>query len=164
MYDKLDIGDYMKEINDKLEVLTKIAKLFNEEKITWAVGASLLLYFKGKTDHFNDIDLMVDEKDIEKVKAIMLEMGTLMPPHPKAKYKTRHFLEYVVDGIDIDVMAGFVIVKDGVDYDCSLMKKQIVEIIEINKQKIPLQSLELWKYYYSLMGRENKARMIDGNN
>ncbi|MDO5813830.1 MAG: nucleotidyltransferase family protein [Bacillota bacterium] len=154
----------MKEINDKLEVLTKIAKLFNEEKITWAVGASLLLYFKGKTDHFNDIDLMVDEKDIEKVKAIMLEMGTLMPPHPKAKYKTRHFLEYVVDGIDIDVMAGFVIVKDGVDYDCSLMKKQIVEIIEINKQKIPLQSLELWKYYYSLMGRENKARMIDGNN
>lgn len=154
----------MKEINDKLEVLTKIAKLFNEEKITWAVGASLLLYFKGKADHFNDIDVMVDEKDIEKVKTIMLEMGTLMPPHPKAKYKTRHFLEYIVDGVDIDVMAGFVIVKYGVDYDCSLKKEQIIETIEINNQKIPLQDLRLWKHYYALMGRENKVRMIDENN
>ena len=79
MYDKLDIGGYMKEINDKLKVLAKIAKFFNEEKITWAVGASLLLFFKGKTDHFNDIDLMVDEKDIEKVKTIMLEIGMVMP-------------------------------------------------------------------------------------
>ena len=87
-----------------------------------------------------------------------------MPPHPNAKYKTRHFLECVVDGIDIDVMAGFVIIKDGVDYDCSLKKEQIVEIIEINKQKIPLQDLQLWKHYYSLMGRENKVRMIDENN
>lgn len=45
-------------IQHKLEILSQIAKKLNEGHVTWAVGGSLLLYFKGIVDEFHDIDLM----------------------------------------------------------------------------------------------------------
>lgn len=145
------------ENSRKLSVLASIAERFNRAGITWAVGASLLLYFKKRTDTFHDIDLMIAEADVEKTKEILSEMGVLQPPNPSAQYQTRTFLEYVIDQTDVDVMAGFVIVKDGKSYDCALHKEEIVDEIEVFGQKIPLQSLELWGRYYRLMGREEKA-------
>lgn len=32
-------------VEDKIKLLKKIAHKFNEENITWALGASMLLYF-----------------------------------------------------------------------------------------------------------------------
>ena len=60
----------MKDIEYKLKVLTKIGTQLNEAGITWAIGASLLLYFQGITDEFNDIDIMVMEKDVLRLKEI----------------------------------------------------------------------------------------------
>ena len=37
----------MSEIQKKIELLQKIAHRFNEANIEWALGASMLLYFKG---------------------------------------------------------------------------------------------------------------------
>ncbi len=151
----------MLELEHKLLVLSQVAERLNKEHITWAVGASLLLYLKGKTDTFHDIDLMLLEEDVDRAKAVLSELGELQPANPNAQYKTRTFLEYVINQVDFDVMAGFVIVKDGKDYDCSLKKEDIVETVSIHGQDIPLQSLAAWKYYYELMGRENKVKMIE---
>ena len=49
------------ETERKLDVLADIARALNQSGVTWAVGGSLLLYFKGKTGVFRDIDLMVCE-------------------------------------------------------------------------------------------------------
>lgn len=49
----------MDEREKKLEVLCRIAHSLNRGKVLWALGGSLLLYLKGKTDTFHDIDLMV---------------------------------------------------------------------------------------------------------
>lgn len=59
-------------IQKKLNVLSMIAESLNKNNITWAIGASLLLYFKGIANEFNDIDIIIDEKDVEKVKKILL--------------------------------------------------------------------------------------------
>ena len=151
----------MNNLDQKLKVLSKIAHELNKQKIVWAIGASLLLYFKGKTDHFNDIDIMVSEKDVNKLHETLSRMGKLSPPNPNKQYKTRHFLEYTIDGVDVDVMAGFVIVKDEKEYDCSLKQEQVAEFIQVNDEPIPLQSLEDWRRYYELMGRTEKVEMID---
>lgn len=150
----------MNEIEHKLDVLAKIAEHFNTEKITWAVGASLLLYIKGKTKEFHDIDILVMEEDAESVKNILSKSGEIQPPNLNAQYKTRCFYECVIDGVDVDIMAGFAIVNNSIDYDCSLKKEDICEFVTIRGQKIPLQSLEQWKYYYMLMGRSDKVEMI----
>ncbi len=151
----------MNATEKKLKVLSDIAHVLNGKNVVWAVGASLLLYFKGKIDFFDDIDLMVSEDDVEKLKEQLLPMGLLAPSKPDKLYKTRHFLEFVIDGIDVDIIAGFVIVKDGNAFDCSLFPEQIEEYIQLNGETIPLQSLSDWRRYYALMGRTSKVEMID---
>lgn len=151
----------MSSTESKLEVLVKIAKVLNNHDITWCVGASLLLYFKGITEVFQDIDIMVMEEDVDRVSQILLEHGRLQPQNPNAQYKTKHFLEFVVDGVDIDVMAGFVIVSGGVDYYFPLERSSVKDFITVNNITIPLQSLEEWRTYYNLMGRVEKVKMID---
>ncbi|MEE8792374.1 MAG: hypothetical protein SOH86_03905 [Erysipelotrichaceae bacterium] len=58
-------------------------------------------------------------------------------------------------------MAGMIIVKDGKEYDCSLRKEDITDHVQVNGQDIPLHSLEKWKFYYELIGRDAKVQMID---
>src|SRR5574344_1658989 len=119
------------EIKTKLSVLVKIAHLLNSNNITYGIGASLLLYFKGKTDTFHDIDIMVIDSDANKVKELLKSIGRLEPPNPNTKYKTKCFLEFNIDGVEVDVMSGFIIVKDGIDYDCSLNKEDIKDFIKL---------------------------------
>lgn len=149
------------EIAHKLAVLEKTARALNEKSITWAVGASLLLYFKGMTDNFRDIDLMVDEKDMPAVKSIFAGLGTPRQPKPQARFKTAVFLQYVIDGVDFDVMAGLVIVADGKEHSFSLKEEDITDAAELRGTTIPLQSVAAWREYYSLMGRTERVKLID---
>lgn len=59
------------------------------------------------------------------------------------------------------LMAGFAIVNEGKIYDCSLYKEQIVERMTLGTEIIPLQSPILWCKYYRLMGRNEKADLIE---
>ena len=152
------------ETERKLDVLADIARALNQSGVTWAVGGSLLLYFKGKTGVFRDIDLMVCETDVEKLKQAMLPLGAPAPSNPNAQYRTRCFLEFTIRGVDVDVMAGFVILENGREHDCALKPEQVAEHILVRGEDIPLQSLEDWRRYYAWMGRTSKVAMIDGKN
>lgn len=146
---------------EKLQVLAKIAHVLNQNGITWAVGASLLLWFKGIVPHFNDLDIMVEEADALKAKAALCTLGQLQPGNSDpAKYKTRHFYEFVINGVDVDMMAGFVIVNGGKAYECPLLEEDICEKVPVNGETVPLQSLTNWERYYRLMGREQKADLV----
>lgn len=151
----------MIEVEKKLKVLSKIAKELNDNNITWAIGASLLLYIKGISSEFHDIDIMVAESDVQELKNILLPLGELQPKNPNIQYKTKQFLEFKVEDVDIDVMAGFVIVNNGNSFYFPLDKNDIMDYTEINGVKIPLQSLMEWRNYYELMGRNEKVKMID---
>lgn len=148
-------------MKNKLEVLRKIAKELNEENVTWAVGASVLLFFKGIVNEFHDIYIMFDEADAQKVKNILNKLGKHIPSLPNEMFKTKYFYEYIIDNVEIDAMGGFMVVKDGKDYDCSLIKKDITECINYEGVDIPLYSLERWKYFYYLINRTSKVKIID---
>ena len=143
---------------EKIQLLLRIAHRLNEAHIEWALGASMLLYFKGITSGFHDIDLMVADCDAECVRTILSEMGENCPsdPIPSPMYRTKTFMEFLIDSVEVDVMAGFAIVKDGKVYDCALRKEQIVEKMRLGTEVIPLQSPLLWCKYYRLMGRDEK--------
>ena len=141
---------------EKIQLLLRIAHRLNEAHIEWALGASMLLYFKGITSDFHDIDLMVADCDAECVHTILSEMGEICPsdPIPNPMYRTKTFMEFLIDSVEVDVMAGKV-------YDCALRKEQIVEKMPLGTEVIPLQSPLLWCKYYRLMGRTEKAEMIE---
>ena len=153
----------MTEQQKKIELLKRIAQRLNEAHVQWALGASMLLYFKGITSAFHDIDLMVADHDAECVHTILLEMGELRPsdPVPNPMYRTKSFMEFLIESIEVDVMAGFAIVHEGTAYDCSLREEQIVEKMPLGTEVIPLQSPQLWCKYYRLMGRPQKVDMIE---
>lgn len=145
----------------KLELLKKIARRFNCSGITWVLGASMLLYFKGIVSEFNDIDLMVAVEDIAAARNILGSLGRLLPGKANEGYATKYFLEYDIDGVEVDIMAGFAIISGGEVHDCSLEAGQIIEYACLDGERIPLQGVERWRGYYSLMGREAKVRLID---
>ena len=151
----------MKDIPFKLTLLSRIAKELNNRNITWAVGASMLLYFKGITSEFHDIDIMVSEHEYDLAKEVLLSMGEIQPPDPNDTYRTRYFGEFLVDGVDIDMIAGFRIIDKDKEYYFPLEQGTIVDFSEINGIRIPLQSVEDWLTYYKLMGRLDKVKMIN---
>lgn len=148
---------------EKISLLKRIAHRLNEAQVEWCLGASMMLYFKEIVSEFHDIDLMISVDDVEVVESILSEMGTLCPSDqvPNPMYQTKCFMEYVIDAIDVDVMAGFAIVREGEVYDCSLCKEQITEQLMLEDEVIPMQSPRLWCTYYRLMGRNAKADMIE---
>ncbi len=70
-------------------------------------------------------------------------------------------MEFRIGSVDVDVMVGFGIVKDGEFFDCSLQKDQIAELLPLGSELIPLQTPELWCKYYRLMGRNEKADAVE---
>ncbi|MDO4375172.1 MAG: hypothetical protein Q4D09_07570 [Clostridia bacterium] len=147
--------------DDKLRVLGRIAALLNGDGITWAVGASAMLYFNGIVQDFHDIDIMVATEDAPRAKELLMTIGTLEPPNLLAKYATKHFYEFIIDGVDVDVMGGFAIIQNGQTIDCSLTAGQIASAVSVAGENVPLQSPALWRGYYALMGREQKVKLID---
>lgn len=146
-------------MDKKLLVLSRIAKALNDHHIVWAVGASGMLYLNGITDTFHDLDIMVSEECIHQAKIAMSALGQLLEREPTPQYRTKHFLEYVVDDVEVDVMAGFVIVKDGVSYPAPFDEAHIEKVVTVNGQSVPLQFLSDWERNYTLMGRPEKAQM-----
>lgn len=150
----------MASIEEKLSLLSKLAAKFQEQNLSWAIGSSLLLYLKGYVDTFNDLDIMVTAEDAGKMESILHTFGTLQPSEP-GTYATKHFREFLIGDIEVDMIGGFAIVKDGNVYDCDLHPSQITGYAEVLGQQIPLQSIALWRTYYDMIGRKNKVDIID---
>lgn len=149
------------EIEQKLCVLEKIAAALNPLKISWAVGASALLYFKGIVDNFDDIDILVAEFDCSAARAALGGLGALQPPISNEKYRSACFCSYQIDGVMIDLIAGFTILADSAEHYFPLEGADIAEIIPVKSEAVPLHSLARWRDYYELMGRTQKVDLLD---
>ena len=145
---------------EKLQVLVQLAELFNEHEIQWAVGGSLLLYFKGLVSDFHDLDLMIDEQAGEQVAQLLEPLGTCRPFIPSPAFQTRCFMEFLIEGVEIDVIGGLAIVSEGHVHELPLRSEEIEEGFSLEGQRIPLHSLRVWEIYYTLMGRTEKAEIL----
>lgn len=145
----------------KLEVLSRLGRALNGEGITWAVGASLLLYLEGLVETFRDIDLLVAEGDAYRAGEILASLGRRLPPAPKGAYKTKYFEAFEVEGVDIDLMAGLTIVHQGKDHYFPFEGTSISQLVAVHQVSIPLHSVGAWRHYYELMGRKEKVEIID---
>ncbi|MEG1973201.1 MAG: hypothetical protein RR315_08560 [Oscillospiraceae bacterium] len=146
----------------KLRALMKLAHALEGENILWGVGASLLLYLNGITDKFNDIDIVVAQSQAEKVDMALSEIGKKAPENPNASYATRHFYEYIIDGVEVDVMAGFTINTSDGSYLYDFDESSVAQRRRIGTAQIPLCFVEDWYILYCLMEhREVKTAAIE---
>ncbi|CEQ03391.1 Uncharacterised protein [[Clostridium] sordellii] len=144
------------------DTLSYIGDKLNKANILWGVGASILLNQFGMVDTPNDIDIFIDIKDIHKADKILKEIGEKREYEKTSTYSTKYFYEYVINGIDIDVMAGFAINHDNGVYNYIFDNMSISEYKLINGVSIPFTSLEDWYVIYQLIpNREFKVDMIE---
>ena len=140
--------------------LLAIAKKFNDHNIMWGIGGSLMLKNYGIVDKCNDIDLIVDVKDYKMVDKILSDLGIKEPVASKANYGTKHFSKYIVNGVEVDIIAEFIIYHDEGQYeyifDNNSICKQSDKGIEL-----PYTKVEDWYILYLLMEREQKAVLIE---
>lgn len=142
-----------------------IADTLNKSSISWAVGASVMLYFHGLVASPNDMDIIVREDDIEKALDALDSIGSLTYDGSKDHseiYLTEHFYKYQVKDVEMDVMSGFRLRNSEDIYEFTLDDEAVVDFKEVNGAKIPLTSLEDWYVLYQLMvNREAKVRLIE---
>jgi len=146
------------------DTLSYLGEKLNSAGILWAVGASIVLNQYGLVEKPNDIDILVDIDDIKKADEILKGLGMKKPIEEgeSSIYSTKYFYEYVVNGIDVDIMAGFAINFNEDAYEFSFDKKAITAVKKINGVDIPLTSLEDWYVLYQLMqNREKKVNIIE---
>lgn len=143
--------------------LIKIADLFNRNEVIWALGASMLLHYKGLIAKPNDIDLVVSLKDAEKADGLLCGEGLRHPPYSDdVHYSTKYFHEYLIDGREVDLMAGFAINHPGGAYEYKL-DPAALESFFVEDTEIPLCPMEDWFVIYMLMpGRENRVKSVEG--
>jgi len=142
--------------------LSYIGEKLNNSNIVWGVGASILLNQFGFIDKPNDIDIFIDIKDIEKADEILKSIGEKKQWKKTATYSTRYFYEYIIKGIDVDVMAGFAVNHTNGVFEYKFDNNSISEFKIINGVDIPFTSLEDWYVIYQLIpNRASKVNMIE---
>jgi hypothetical protein len=146
---------------EKLKVLAGIASRLNGRGLTWAVGASLMLYLRGRVSTFRDIDILVSEEHAGEAWQQLSAMGHEKPDVPSPRFRTRHIHHLVAGGVEVDLIAGFVIVDAEGPHECPLLDADIDTEADVMGQSVPLHSLKAWHRYYTLMGREQKARLCE---
>ena len=84
------------EREHKLAVLGRIASEFRRAGITWAAGASLLLFLRGRVPDFHDLDLMILTADAGRAGEILARLGEALPERANGPlYETEVFRERV---------------------------------------------------------------------
>lgn len=143
----------IKNIEEKFLILVKD---LNNNDISWALGGSYLLYLEGYPTDVNDIDIIIDEKDYDKLNRILVNY-TYSIIKNSGMYGTKHFYTLNIDDVDFDLMIGFTIFKDNETY---VFPFKVEKIINIKDTRIYLASINEWLKAYEVMGREQKVTLI----
>lgn len=142
--------------------LSNIGEKLNNSHILWGVGASILLNQFGLIDKPNDIDILVDIKDIDKADEVLKGMGEKKIWQQTNTYSTRFFYEYIINGFEVDVMSGLRINHNNGIFEYIFDSNSVSEIKNINGVNIPFTSLEDWYVLYQLIpNREPKVKIIE---
>lgn len=142
--------------------LSYIGKKLNDDGIIWGVGASILLNKFGFIDKPNDIDIFISIDDIKKADEILKNIGEKKKWEKASTYSTQYFYEYVINEIDVDVMAGFAVNHSNGTFRYIFDKNSISEFKVINGVHIPFTCLEDWYVIYQLIpDRQVKVEMIE---
>ena len=144
------------------DVLIRIGKALNNNNIIWGVGASVMLSQYGIVVDPRDIDILVAVDDIYETDRIFQGLGIKRNRDDNIVYSTEYFYEYIVNEVDVDVMAGLTVNHSEGVYNHLFNEDSITMHKLADGIEIPYSSLEEWYVIYQLLpGREDKVELIE---
>lgn len=133
------------------KALEKITIEFKKHDIRWGLGASALLSFYGIIDEPKDLDIMVSVLDVKEANKVLSEIGKKTDLEGYEIYSDFYDI-YVVDGVSVDLIAGFTINSENFQYKFYFSNELIVEHRPLLSVDVPLLYLRDWYFMYILMG------------
>lgn len=138
------------------QVLEKVVACLQQERIQFGIGGSLLLHHHGLPVTPLDIDLVVALADAERAVLLLSEMGTVLEQDETSLYATEVFQEFMIEGIDLDLMSGLQVRHDEGVFVYPFDEQSI------DSTGLPFMALVDWYVIYQLIpGREQKVAMIE---
>ncbi|MCQ4090200.1 hypothetical protein [Exiguobacterium sp. LL15] len=138
------------------QVLEKVVVCLQRERIQFGIGGSLLLAQHGLQVVPRDIDLVVALADAERAVLLLFEMGIVLEQDETSLYATEVFQEFMIEGIDLDLMSGLQVHHDEGVFVYPFDEQSI------DSAKLPFMALVDWYVIYQLIpGREQKVAMIE---
>lgn len=144
-----------------IDLLKKIADAAAKREIVWGVGASSVLFERGIVGAVNDLDLVTTLEYAPLFNEALSSMGEVLTKDDNPMYKTAFFKAYLIEGLEVDLMAGFTISSEAGDYTYHFDRESIDHIAVFEGTNVPFTSLEDWYVLYQLMGRDAKSKMIE---
>lgn len=145
----------------KLNVLIKLAHLFEMNKVTWQLGGSAMLFLRGYIEDFHDLDMMIPMSDAMKVDHLMSSIAHSMKEITHETDQSAFFRSYEIDGVHVDVMANLSFISEGVVYHFPLEEKKSCDYTFLKNQKIYISDVSKWLTYYRLMKRYDRVKLIE---
>ena len=143
-------------------VLSKIGKTLNKNNIMWVVGGSIILNHNDIVCEVNDIDIIIEENDFEKVILLLKQFGIKKSVSDKLNFHTKKYVKMNIDGVFIDLMAGFIIEHENGLYNYVFDQDAITSLMNINNILVPIGAIEDWYIIYQVIGgREKKVELLD---
>lgn len=150
-----DYFGYM--INEKFKKAIKtIHKLMNENKIKWALIGSTNMQLQGMDINPRDLDIVVQLKDLEKMREIFSEYDAsavkeLKPLTDEPGWEVK----LDVGNVEVHILGE----RDTGEYVSKLLANKLTRI-KIDDIEIPCFTLEAEAQTYAETNREYKARLI----
>jgi len=144
------------------DVLVKVTRIFDKENITWGLGASGILFYHGIVDQVNDIDIVVLPDHVEQAEALVLTIGKKVDTPPSSFYDNEYFGEFIVDGVELDIMSNMTIINHGIKFLYEFTKASVVHYMKIQDVNVPISSLEEWYFLYHIIpNKDKKIKILD---
>ena len=145
-----------------LDALVKAAHELNRAGVVWALGASALLYVKGVVETFHDVDLLIQPEHMPAAHKAFVQLGAKAKPAspPSLTYATTFFEEFVLDGVDFDLLGGFTIRRKDAMYRYPFEADRVAEVMNYQGESIPLTPLADWVVLYLLMPRRSSTAVL----
>lgn len=141
LFEKYGKARYLKL---KLDTLRQLSAIFSKHNANFSIGAGAMLYFRGITDYFNDLDISCSKEDFELVKDEILALTS----ENSTKWGYIHC--YKINNVDIDL----------VEKDVNVLKTCDLEY-NLDGTIIHLETLEYWLNRYKEMGRSKRVSQIE---
>lgn len=139
------------------EILAKIARRMNAQNLLWGVGASFVLFHHGIGETPGDIDIFVAENSWKPAFDMLSDLASRQGDRPSEIFPSRHFAEFSVEGVEVDLICGFRIRHTEGIYEYFLDEDSMTSERQVCGEAVPICSPEDWLLLYALMpGREKK--------
>jgi len=144
------------------DALFEVISNFNQTGIRYALGGSALLYYHGITDTVHDLDFIIHPSDIEKANVCMKKVGIAIAASKKFQYGTRHYKKYLVDGVEVDLMADLIIFHGVYSFEHHFDSSDLIQTFTVRGESVKLGNLEDWYLIYLFIGsREDKVKALE---